>query len=360
MEVRQLGRSGIFVSELGLGGLTFGRELDEAESIRLVHVYLDRGGNFIDTADIYSWGASEEFVGKALVGRRDDVVLATKVGFATGPEINQFGGSRRHILMALQGSLKRLRTDWIDVYQVHAFDRTTTIEETLSTLDGLVRSGVVRYIGLSNFAGWQAARAIGITQLHKWVEISALQIRYSLLSRGAEAELLPLCRAERLGVLAWGVLGGGILSGRYRAGERPSEGVRGHGDTRAAISLRSRLTDRTFSIAAEVQRIGECMGRSSAQIALNWALYTPGISSAIVGARTVEQLEDNVAVAGGLAPSIEHRSMQRAESSLATRRTISNASRWRVPANRRPMATPTGPVVVSQSREVWIAYSGWI
>ena len=206
--------------------MTFGREADESTSRAMVDRFLDAGGNFIDTADVYSDGVSEEITGRTLAGRRDEVVLATKVRFPTGPGPNDVGLSRRHIRLGVENSLRRLGTDWIDLYQVHCWDERTPLEESLSTLNDLVREGKVRYLGASNFAAWHLATALGTSELHGWEAFASLQPEYSLIARDIERELLPLCRARGLAVLPWSPLAGGILTGKYRPGEELPSGTR--------------------------------------------------------------------------------------------------------------------------------------
>src|SRR5208283_1649407 len=192
---------------------------DEKESLAILNAYLDQGGNFLDTADGYADGRSEEILGRGLKGRRDDVVLATKVFFPAGAGANRKGLSRKHIFEGVEESLRRLQTDYLDLYQVHCFDTRTPLEETLSALDALVRQGMVRYIGCSNFSGWQLAKALGVSALHGFARFDCLQPQYSLVSRSIEREILPLCRAEGVGVIAYSPLGAGFLSGKYRSGE---------------------------------------------------------------------------------------------------------------------------------------------
>lgn len=294
MEIRQFGRTGIRVSELCLGAMTFGREADEETSRAMIDRFLDAGGNFIDTADFYSTGGSEEVVGRALAGRRDNVVLATKVRFPMGDGPNDSGLSRRHLREGIEGSLRRLGTDWVDLYQVHCWDPTTPLEETLSTLDDLIREGKVRYVGASNFTGWQLAKALGVSTLRGCEPFASLQPQYSLVVRDLERELLPLCRADGLAVLPWSPLGRGVLTGKYRPGEAPP------GDTRASDDplTQNLLNERTFEIANAVQKVAEEAGRSPAQVALNWVLTRDGVTAPIIGCRTPAQLEDNLGATG--------------------------------------------------------------
>jgi aryl-alcohol dehydrogenase-like predicted oxidoreductase len=307
MEYRRFGRTGMKVTELCLGTMTFGREADEETSQAILRRYLEAGGNFVDTANGYGArpGLSEEIVGRGLVGRRHEVVVATKVRFPAGPGVNDRGLSRRHIRQQVEGSLKRLQTDWIDLYQVHSWDPETPLEETLSTLDDLVRTGMVRYIGVSNFAAWQLAQALGLSALHGWEAFVSLQPTYSLVTRDIERELLPLCRSVGLAVMPFGPLAGGMLTGKYRAGEPAQPGTRAAGGSTSAGMAR-RLTERGFAIADAVRAGADQLGKTPAQVALNWVATREGITCPILGARTIDQLDDNLGAIGWrLDPEVE-------------------------------------------------------
>jgi aryl-alcohol dehydrogenase-like predicted oxidoreductase len=306
LPTRRLGRAGIVVSELALGTMTFGREADEAVSVGLLDSFLERGGNLVDTADRYSGGESESILGRALRGRRHDVIVATKFRWSIGPGPNDSGASRRHILRAVEASLRRLQTDWIDLYQVHCWDPNTPLEETLSTLDDLVRSGKVRYLGASNFAAWQLTKALGLAALHRWEPFVAVQPQYSLLVRDIELDTIPVCRADGLGVVVWGPLGGGVLTGKYRVGKTAQTGTRAGDDLPASRMIHDRINERSAHIAAEVADIAETIGRPAGQVALNWVLYRPGVTSVLIGARDRDQLEQNLGAAGWQL-SAEHR-----------------------------------------------------
>jgi aryl-alcohol dehydrogenase-like predicted oxidoreductase len=297
VEYGQLGSTGTRVSELCLGTMTFGREADEATSREIVDGFLDAGGNFVDTADVYADGASEEITGRALGARRDGVVLATKVRFPTGLGPNDRGASRAHIRMGIEASLRRLGTDWIDLYQIHCWDSSTPIEETVSTLDDLVREGKIRYAGASNYTAWQLAKSLGVAALHGWEPFVSLQPEYSLITRDIERELLPLCREEGLAVLPWSPLAGGVLTGKYREGEEFPEGTRG-GDTEESIEFTYRLHERAWNIVEAVRKVAEEAGRTPSQVALNWVASQPGVTAPIIGARTLTQLEDNLGAVG--------------------------------------------------------------
>jgi aryl-alcohol dehydrogenase-like predicted oxidoreductase len=297
MEQRRFGTTGIRVSELCLGTMTFGNEADEATSKAIVDRFLDAGGNFVDTANVYSAGLSEEITGRALGSRRDEVVLATKVRFAMGDGPNDVGLSRRSIRKQVEASLRRLGTEWIDLYQVHCWDPRTPLEETLSTLNDLVHEGKVRYIGASNFAGWHLAKALGLSALHDWEPFVSLQPEYSLITRDIERELLPQCKDEGLAVLPWSPLAGGVLSGKYRKdGDFPA-GTRG-AETENPITFTYRLDDRAWNIVDAVGKVAAEVGKTPAQVALNWVVNRPGITAPIIGARNLTQLDDNLGAIG--------------------------------------------------------------
>ena len=299
MEYRRLGETGLMVSELCLGCMTFGRETDEEDSKGLVGRFLDAGGNFIDTADVYSKGVSEEISGRAIRGVRDDVVLATKVRFPMGDGPNDVGLSRKHVTQGCEDSLRRLGTDFIDLYQVHCWDAATPLEETLSALTDLVRAGKVRYVGVSNFTAWQIMKSVCVSEANGFERFVCLQPQYSLVERNVEYEILPVCEEGGLGVIPWSPLGGGFLSGKYRRGEEPPEGSR---ISEAVESMEEywdrRATERNWRVLDVVGEIAEATGRSYAQIALNWLLRQPMVTAPILGVRTMEQLEDNLGAAG--------------------------------------------------------------
>ncbi|HEY3669981.1 MAG TPA: aldo/keto reductase [Acidimicrobiia bacterium] len=300
MEYRQLGATGVRVSELCLGTMTFGREADEAAACAIVDRFFEAGGNFVDTANNYGDppGRSESILGDVLSGRRDQVVLATKVRFATGDGVNDRGLSRRHIRLQCDASLRRLGTDWIDLYQVHSWDPTCPLEETLSALDDLVRDGKVRYVGASNFAGWQLAKALGVAAVHGWEPFVSLQPTYSLVTRDIERELLPLCRADGIAVMPYGPLAGGLLSGKYHQDEAPAPDTRAGGDEITRRGMAFRMTEHGFSIARVVETVADAAGRTPSQVALNWVLTRAGVTAPILGVRTTEQLDDNLGAVG--------------------------------------------------------------
>ncbi len=296
MRIRRLGRTGLKVSNLCLGTMTFGNRdygCDEETARGIINRFLDAGGNFIDTADVYSGGGvSEEILGRALKGNRHQVVLATKVAGPMGAGPNDIGLSRRHILDAVDASLRRLETDFIDLYQVHAYDPTTPLDETLRALDDCVRSGKVRYIGCSNYSAWQLAKATGLARELGTARYVCLQPQYSLVCRYIEREHLPLCIEEGFGVIPWSPLGGGLLTGKFRRGEEAPAGTRLGTDTMARNRF---LTDRNLEVVEAVVQVAERIGRTPGQVALAWVAQQPGITAPIFGARTLEQLEQNLA-----------------------------------------------------------------
>jgi aryl-alcohol dehydrogenase-like predicted oxidoreductase len=301
MEFRSLGRTGLKVSEICLGTMTFGNQADEGEAFAIMEVAADGGVNFMDTADVYPLGGTletagrtEEIVGKWLKGKRDRFVLATKCTFPTGPGPNDRGSSRRHVLQAVDASLSRLQTDYIDLYQMHQLDETTPMEEIVRTLDDLVRAGKVRYVGVSNYPAWRIALMLGIADRHAWERLASVQPRYNLLLREIEDELVPLCQHAGVGIIAYNPLAGGFLTGRYRKGQEPEEG------TRFALPRAGRIYRQRYWYDAQfdaVERLRDFFGprqRSLAQVALAWALGRPGITSAILGASRAEQLRETL------------------------------------------------------------------
>ncbi len=302
MDYRQLGSSGLRVSALTLGTMTFGGQgnfakvgsTDVAGARRQVDMCLDAGINLIDTADVYSRGAAEEIVGEVLAGRREQVLLATKVRMRMGDGPNMEGLSRHHVIEGCEASLRRLRTDYVDLYQVHEWDGSVPLEETLAALDQLVRDGKVRYVGVSNYAGWQLMKALGVSQREGLARFVSQQIYYSLQERSAEYELIPAAADQGLGTLVWSPLAGGLLSGKYRRGEDAPEGSRQFaGWSEPPVYDEDRLYN-TIEVLVE---IGSERGISAAQVALAWLLTRPTISSVIIGARTDEQLADNLQAA---------------------------------------------------------------
>lgn len=308
MQVRRLGRTGLKVSSLCLGTMTFGNQADEAESFAIMERAWEAGVFFFDTADAYPVPPLPETVGatEAIIGRwierhperRQDLILASKCRFPMGPGANRGGLSRRHILAACESSLRRLKTDWIDLYQVHAPDPDTPIEETLAALDVLARDGKARYVGCSNFAAWQLALALGASAAGNWARLDCIQPRYNLLHREIEAELLPLCRDQGVGVIAYNPLAGGFLTGKYRKGAPPPPGTRFTLGGQTGPIYRERYWQDAYFDAVEPLR-AHCAaaGRSLAAMAIAWVIEQPGVTAAIVGASRAAQLEETLAAA---------------------------------------------------------------
>ena len=299
MEYRQLGRSGLRISTLTLGTMTFGGKggfgqvgnTDLEGAKRQIGMALDAGVNLIDTADIYSAGASEEIVGEAIKGKRDDLLISSKVRMATGDGPNDAGLSRRHIIGAVEASLRRLGTDHIDIYHVHEWDGETPVEETLSTLDSLVRSGKVRYLAASNYSGWQLMKALAAADRRGYERLVAEQIYYSLEARDAEYELVPVALDQGLGILVWSPLAGGLLSGKFRRdADQPEESRHLTDWNEPPVRNEDRLYD-TVEVLVDVAKAHDV---SPAQVALAWLLNRPGVTSLVIGARTDEQLADNL------------------------------------------------------------------
>lgn len=300
MQLRLLGSTGTVVTELCLGTMTFGAESDEVASHAMLDRYVEAGGNFVDTADVYTDGAAEEIVGRWLTrsGRRDDLVIATKARFPMGGGPNDEGLGRVHLQQACEASLRRLQVETIDLYQAHCWDPATPIEETLDVFDALVTSGKVRHVGVSNFTGWQLQRASLLARASGSAPIVTLQPQYSLLAREIEWELVPLCLDEGIGLLPWSPLGGGWLTGKYRRDEHPTGETRlGEDPARGVEAYDKRNTAATWRVVEVVQELARVREVSMPQVALRWVVDRPGVSSTILGTRTVEQLEDNLAAA---------------------------------------------------------------
>ena len=303
MEYRQLGTSGLRVSALTLGTMTFGgREnfsavgaTDVEGARRQVDLCLDAGVNLIDTADVYSRGLAEEITGEVIKGRRDALLLSTKVRMTMGPGSNDAGLSRQHIIAGCEASLRRLGTDRIDIYHVHEWDGQTRLEETMSALNSLVQAGKVRYLAASNYAGWQLMKALAVADAHGYERFAAQQVYYSLESRDAEYELVPLSVDQGLGILIWSPLAGGLLSGKYRRNASPSEQTRQLSGTWHEPPVRDQ--ERLYDTIEVLVDIAAAHQASPAQVALAWLLGRPAVTSLIIGARTDEQLRDNLGAA---------------------------------------------------------------
>jgi aryl-alcohol dehydrogenase-like predicted oxidoreductase len=302
MEYRTLGSTGTVVSSQCLGTMTFGKESDRETSLAQLDRFVEAGGNFIDTADVYSRGVSEEIIGRWLAARpgaRDRLVIATKGRFPMGDGPNDAGLTRTHLSQALDASLRRLGTDSVDLYQAHAWDPLTPIEETLGFFDDAVRAGKIRYVGVSNFVGWQLQKAALLARFSGLAPIVTLQPQYNLLVRDIEFELVDVCRNEDIGILPWSPLAGGWLTGKYlrdqtpvgatRLGEDPRRGMEAYAERNAQ--------ERTWQVIDAVRQVAEGRGVSMSQVALAWVGGRPAVTSVILGARTLDQLDDNLAAA---------------------------------------------------------------
>ena len=302
MEFRRLGNSGAVVTAWCLGTMTFGSEADEATSFAIMDAYIKAGGNFFDTADVYSNGVSEEIVGRWLKARPEDakqVVVATKGRFPTGEGPNDIGLSRRHLGVALDASLKRLRIERIDLYQMHAWDGLTPLEETLRFLDDAVRAGKIGYYGFSNYIGWQITKASQLAQRYHFAAPVTLQPQYNLLMRDVELEVVPACLDAGIGLLPWSPLAGGWLTGKYKRDQFPVGATRlGENPKRGGEAYEPRAAqERTWAVLAALESVAKAKGLSMAEVALGWLVDRPSVTSVILGARTVEQLMENLKAA---------------------------------------------------------------
>ncbi|KGM08836.1 aldo/keto reductase [Cellulomonas bogoriensis] len=302
MQYRTLGRSGAVVSTQALGTMTFGAEADEATSGQIMTTYVEAGGTFFDTADVYSAGVSEEIISRWLAAHPTDaaqVVLATKGRFPMGEGPNDVGLSRRHLRTALEDSLRRLGVDHVDLYQVHAWDALTPLDETLGFLDDAVRAGKISYYGFSNYLGWQVTKAVHVAAAHGWSAPVTLQPQYNLLVRDIEHEVVPACLDAGIGLLPWSPLAGGWLSGKYERDVPPTGSTRlGENPTRGMEAWEARNADeRTWRVIDAVGEVAGAHGASMSQVALAWLAAQPAVTSVILGARTVEQLTDNMGAA---------------------------------------------------------------
>jgi len=304
MDYRTLGRTGVKVSPLCLGAMMFGAPTSEQDSIAIVERALEAGINFFDVADGYNNGEAERILGRALKGRRDRVVLATKFGVSMGEGPNDVGASRYHLMHALHASLRRLDTDCIDVYYIHKFDYATPLEETLRALDDCVRAGKVRYIACSNFYAWRLVEGLDISRSRGLTQFACVQPLYNIVNRDPELELLPACVQNGLGVVSYSPLARGVLSGKYAPGAAPPEGSRAaRGDKRIQ---QTELREESFAVAQALRPLAERHGKTLSQFALAWVLANRAISAAIIGPRTLAQLEDNLGGIGwALAPEDE-------------------------------------------------------
>jgi len=304
MEYRQLGASGLNVPVLSFGTATFGGgtaffkawgSTQVEEATRMINTCMDAGLNMFDTANVYSKGMAEEILGKAIKGQRDKMIISTKATFTMGEGPNEYGSSRQHLVKACEDSLRRLQTDYIDIYHMHGFDAVTPVEETLKTLDQLIKSGKVRYIACSNFSGWHLMKSLSISERYGWSKYIAHQAYYSLLDREFEWELMPLGIDQHIGTIVWSPLSSGALSGKYRrnqplpADNRIQQGG-GHGP--------SLNTEKLYQIVDTLDAIASETGKTVSQVALNWLLQRPTVDNIVVGARTMEQLQENLGAVG--------------------------------------------------------------
>ncbi|MBN2544709.1 MAG: aldo/keto reductase [Spirochaetes bacterium] len=298
MQYKFFAKTGVKVSALCLGAMTLGREADEKESFKILDAFAEAGGNFIDTADVYGEGRSEEIIGNWLKSKkRDDFVIGTKVRFASGPGLNDIGLSRKHIFSSIDASLKRFKTDYVDLYQIHAWDNITDIEETLNTLDSLIKSGKVRYLGASNLKAWQIQKSLDLSDKNYWEKFICLQSMYNLLERGIELEITDVIKSEKLAFIPWSPLRGGWLSGKYKRGmKKPPERTRVEiaGEKGWSESWESYDNEHTWKVIDELFEVSKITGKTLAQISINWIVHKPFVTSAIIGARNVEQLKINL------------------------------------------------------------------
>lgn len=289
MEYRRLGSSGLRVSVIGLGGNTFGRYADEHQTAECVAAALGAGINMFDTADIYNTGVSEEYLGKALKGRRDEAIIATKTGMRMGDGPNDTGSSRKHILDSVHASLRRLDTDYIDLYQIHEYDASVPLEETLDALNDLVRAGHVRYIGCSNYASWLLTRALWISDQRNWASFVSVQPEYNMLSRDIERELIPACLDLGVGVIPYFPLAAGVLTGKYKPNQPVPENTRGHNNPNFA----RRLNPQALAMAQRLDEWARERGHTVGELALAWLAAQPAVSTVIAGVRAPEQVIAN-------------------------------------------------------------------
>ncbi len=293
VKYKRLGRTGVQVSELCLGTMIYGEQVDAATAIQIIRRALDGGINFIDTANVYVHGRSEEIVGQAIQGRRDEVVLATKVRHRMGPGPNDEGLSRKHIMKSVEDSLTRLGTEYIDLYQLHRPDSATPLKETLFALDDLVRDGRVHYIGSSNFPAWLIEKALRISEVYGLERFVSSQPRYNILDRAVERELLPLCREEGIGVIPYSPLAGGFLTGKYHRDEAMPEGSRGQ---LRPDWMKQYFTEQNDAVLRELRRLSGETGLKLSQLSLAWLLANPTVTAPIIGASKLTQLEENLEV----------------------------------------------------------------
>jgi aryl-alcohol dehydrogenase-like predicted oxidoreductase len=291
MKYKDFGHTGVKISELCFGTMSFGAEADEKTSAEMFAYCREKGINIFDCADLYARGRSEEILGRLIKECREEVLITSKVYFPTGPDINAMGANRRHIMYAVEGSLRRLGTDRIDVYFIHRFDDITPLEETLRALDDLVHQGKILYLGLSNFAAWQVEKAIGLAALHGWAPVACIQPMYNLVKRQAEVEILPMAQAEKLGVLAYSPLAAGLLSGKYGKNRKPASGRL----VENKIYQTRYGEEWVYEVAEKFTEFARQHGYNPVSLAIAWVGSHPAVTAPIIGARNVEQLKDAIA-----------------------------------------------------------------
>ena len=290
MQYKFLGQTGVKVSGICLGTMTFGGDSDESTSADIYHYSRDAGVNFFDCADVYVGGRSEEILGELMHGHRDEVVIATKAYFSTGNDVNASGSSRRHLMQSVEGSLRRLGTDRIDLFYLHRFDETTPLRESLRALDDMVRQGKILYLGASNFAAWQVERGLGLAARHNWTRFECIQPMYNLVKRQAEVELLPMAAAEGLSVFPYSPMGGGLLSGKYGAEKRPESGRL----VESEMYAERYGAEWIYQAAGQFTALAERHGYHPAALAVAWVMDHPAVTAPIIGARTLGQLEQTL------------------------------------------------------------------
>jgi aryl-alcohol dehydrogenase-like predicted oxidoreductase len=291
MKYKDFGHTGVKISELCFGTMSFGAEADEKTSAEMFAYCREKGINIFDCADLYARGRSEEILGRLIKDCREEVLITSKVYFPTGPDINAMGANRRHIMYAVEGSLRRLGTDRIDVYFIHRFDDITPLEETLRALDDLVHQGKILYLGLSNFAAWQVEKAMGLAALHGWAPVACIQPMYNLVKRQAEVEILPMAQAEKLGVLAYSPLAAGLLSGKYGKNRKPASGRL----VENKIYQTRYGEEWVYEVAEKFTEFARQHGYNPVSLAIAWVGSHPAVTAPIIGARNVEQLKDAIA-----------------------------------------------------------------
>jgi aryl-alcohol dehydrogenase-like predicted oxidoreductase len=302
MKMRSLGTSSLRLSELCLGTMIFGekseRATDEETAVKMIDRFIDAGGNFIDTADVYASGKSEKILGKAIKGKRDDLIIATKLRFPMGDDPNMRGLSRKYIFKAVNASLERLDTDYIDILYFHGPTLDMQLEESLKAANDLITSGKVHYLGVSNFKAWQMMKALAISDYRGWSRFIAAQYQYSLVVRDIEREFSSLCSEENVGIIPWGPLGGGFLSGKYTPGNKPNSGRIATSPDHVEEAWERRNIERNWNTIEVMEELSKKYEKTYAQIAINWLLRQPAVTSPIIGVRTPEQLEDNLGSTG--------------------------------------------------------------